>query len=410
MRPLQLMNNIRLQHIFKPETRYGALFLSLLLSAVGFGLYKGVIDNYMAEVVRMNELDRGITEFFREVPGLLLVLILAIFYRSSAEKMYKIGMVVMVIGMILQTFVSPVKALVILAVFIYSTGEHIQLGMKNTLSLEYSKEGRGGQALGYQNSIYQIGNLLGYIAVIGAFAIVASTELFKPTFLVAACFMALAMFVAFRLKGNSITDKSKSRFYFRKKFSKYYMLEVFYGARKQVFFTFGPYVLILFYGADAGVISLLYAISAIACFLLAPVVGRIIDRIGYKTVMIADTLILVIVCFFYGYAHHLFSMQTAMIVCCVNYVLDSVISLASMASNVYVQDISDSKEEMRATISTGISVNHLITIFIALLGGWVWNVLGIETLFLISAILGICNSAYAATIKPSEGKHISIQK
>ena len=410
MRPLQLMNNIRLQHIFKPETRYGALFLSLLLSAVGFGLYKGVIDNYMAEVVRMNELDRGITEFFREVPGLLLVLILAIFYRSSAEKMYKIGMVVMVIGMILQTFVSPVKALVILAVFIYSTGEHIQLGMKNTLSLEYSKEGRGGQALGYQSSIYQIGNLLGYIAVIGAFAIVASTDLFKPTFLVAACFMALAMLVSFRLKGNSITDKSKSRFYFRKKFSKYYMLEVFYGARKQVFFTFGPYVLILFYGADAGVISLLYAISAIACFLLAPVVGKIIDRIGYKTVMIADTLILVIVCFFYGYAHHLFSMQTAMIVCCVNYVLDSVISLASMASNVYVQDISDSKEEMRATISTGISVNHLITIFIALLGGWVWNVLGIETLFLISAILGICNSAYAATIKPSEGKHISIQK
>ena len=404
------MNNIRLQHIFKPETRYGALFLSLLLSAVGFGLYKGVIDNYVAEVVRMNELDRGITEFFREVPGLLLVLILAIFYRSSAEKMYKIGMVVMVIGMLLQTFVSPVKALVILAVFIYSTGEHIQLGMKNTLSLEYSKEGRGGQALGYQNSIYQIGNLLGYIAVVGAFAIVASTELFKPTFLVAACFMALAMLVAFRLRGNSITDKSKSRFYFRKKFSKYYMLEVFYGARKQVFFTFGPYVLILFYGADAGVISLLYAISAIACFLLAPVVGKIIDRIGYKTVMIADTLILVIVCFFYGYAHHLFSMQTAMIVCCVNYVLDSVISLASMASNVYVQDISDSKEEMRATISTGISVNHLITIFIALLGGWVWNVLGIETLFLISAILGICNSAYAATIKPSEGKHISIQK
>lgn len=390
---------MKFQETFKPESRYRALFLSLLLSAIGFGLYKGVIDNYMAEVVHMNELDRGITEFFREVPGLLLVLILAILYRSSAEKMYKIGMVVMVLGMLLQTFVSPVKMLVILAVFIYSTGEHIQLGMKNTLSLEYSKEGRGGQALGFQNSIYQIGNLVGYIAVIGAFALVASTDLFKPTFFVAAMFMLLAMFVSFRLRGKSVTDKTKSRFYFRKKFSKYYMLEVFYGARKQVFFTFGPYVLILFYGADAGVISLLYAVSAIACFALAPVVGKIIDRIGYKTVMIADTLILVIVCFFYGFAHHIFSMHVAFIVCCINYVLDSVISLASMASNVYVQDISDSKEEMRATISTGISVNHLITIFIALLGGWVWNALGIETLFLISAFLGLCNSAYAATIK-----------
>lgn len=110
---------VNLKDVFKPESRYWALFLSLLFSAVGFGLYKGVIDNYMAEVVRMNELDRGVTEFFREVPGLLLVLILAIFYRSSAERMYKIGMVVMVAGMLLQTFVSPMKLLVILAVFIY---------------------------------------------------------------------------------------------------------------------------------------------------------------------------------------------------------------------------------------------------------------------------------------------------
>lgn len=389
-------------NIFKENTRYKALFLSLLLSAIGFGLYKGVIDNYMAEVVRINEMDRGVTEFFRELPGLLLVLILAIFYRFSAEKMYKMGLVIMVAGMALQAFVSPVKLLVILAIFLYSTGEHIQLGMKNTLSLEYSKNGYGGQALGFQNSVYQIGNLVGYVAVIGAFAVVSNSTLFKPVFIAATIFMVLAMLAAFRLTGQSETDKSKSRFYFKKKFRKYYMLEVFYGARKQVFFTFGPYVLILFYGADAGVISLLFAISAVACFLLAPLVGKLIDRIGYKPVMIGDTLILVIVCFFYGFAHHIFDMHTAFIVCCVNYVLDSVISLASMASNVYVQDISDSKEEMRATISTGISVNHAITIFIALLGGWIWKVLGIETLFILSAVLGLCNSAYAATIKKTD--------
>ena len=139
--------------------------------------------------------------------------------------------------------------------------------------------------------------------------------------------------------------------------------------------------------------------SAVSCFICSPLIGILIDRVGYKPVMIGDTLVLVIVCFFYGFAHHLFSMHTAFIVCCVNYVLDSVISLASMASNVYVQDISDSPEEMRATISTGISVNHTITIFVALLGGWIWKALGIETLFILSAVLGLCNSAYAATIK-----------
>jgi len=390
---------MKTSEIFKSGTRYRALFLSLLLSAIGFGLYKGVLDNYMAEVVRINEMERGLTEFFRELPGLLLVVLLAIFYRSSAEKMYKMGLVIMFVGMAMQAVIAPAKALVILAIFIYSLGEHIQLGMKNTLSLMYSNEGCGGKALGLQNSIYQIGNLVGYAAVIGVFAIISSAKIFQPVFIAAAVFMCLAMFVAFRLTGKSETDKSKSRFYFRKKFGKYYMLEVFYGARKQVFFTFGPYVLILFYKADAGVISLLFAVSAIACFILAPYVGKLIDRIGYKPVMIADTLILVIVCFFYGFAHHIFPMHVAFVVCCVNYVLDSVISLASMASNVYVQDISDSKEEMKQTISTGISVNHLITVFIALFGGWVWQTLGIETLFIISAVLGLCNSAYAATIK-----------
>ena len=53
--------NIKLNHIFKENSSYQALFYSLLLSAIGFGLYKGVIDNYMAEVVQMNELDCGVT-------------------------------------------------------------------------------------------------------------------------------------------------------------------------------------------------------------------------------------------------------------------------------------------------------------------------------------------------------------
>ena len=139
--------------------------------------------------------------------------------------------------------------------------------------------------------------------------------------------------------------------------------------------------------------------SAVACFFAAPLVGRLIDKIGYKTVMVTDTLVLVIVCFFYGFAHHLFPKNIAFIICCVNYILDAIISLASMASNVYVQDLADNADEVKATISTGVSINHVITIFIALFGGWIWQSLGIETLFIVSAVLGLCNSAYAATIK-----------
>ena len=389
----------KLTNVFREDSFFKVFLLSLLITGLGYGIYKGIIDNYMAEIVGMGEFDRGLAEFFREIPGLLLIFILAALYTFSAQKLYKLGALIMLIGMGMLSIISPTKLLVTIAICIYSLGEHIQLGMKNTLSLEYAKENQGGQALGYQNALYQVGTLLGYLVIIIVFSMLAANELYRPFFLIATVIMAVGAVFAFKIKGNSATDKAKSRFYFRKKYTKYYMLEVFYGARKQVFFTFGPYVLILFYGANASVISLLFAISAICCFFLAPVVGKIIDRLGYKVVMVSDTLILVVVCFFYGFAHHIFSMPVAFIVCCINYILDSVISLASMASNVYVQDISDNSEEVRATISTGISVNHLITILIALFGGLIWQTLGIETLFIISAVLGLCNSAYAATIK-----------
>ena len=390
----------RLETIFRSESKYQAFFLSVITLGLAYGLYKGVIDNYLAEVVGMSGFDKGVSEFFRELPGLLLVFILAALYMFSAERIYKTGAVFMLIGMAAQAVVPANRVLVIMCIFIYSMGDHMQLGMRSTLSLQYSREGRGGEALGMQNAAQQIGTLAGYLVIISAFFFIRdSSWLYRAAFAVSAVIIALGFGSSLRMTGESAPDVNKRRFYFRKKFSKYYMLEVFYGARKQVFLTFGPYVLVLFYGASAMVISALFALSAVFSFLASPLVGKIIDRLGYKVVMISDTLILVIVCFFYGFAHHIFPINVAFIVCCMNYILDSVISLASMASNVYVQDLSDSPEEVRATISTGVSVNHLITILIALFGGWIWQALGIETLFMLSAVLGLCNSAYAATIK-----------
>ncbi|MBQ3458306.1 MAG: MFS transporter, partial [Synergistaceae bacterium] len=296
--------------------------------------------------------------------------------------------------------IPPNRFLVTLAVFVYSLGEHMQFGMRSTIALEYSRSGKGGSALGAQNAAYQFGTLAGYIVIALVFWLLSGKmNLYRLVFIASSAIILLGFFISTKLTGQSKHDHNVNRFYFRQKYFKFYMLEIFYGARKQIFFTFGPYLLVLFYGAGAMAISILFAVSAIATFIFSPIVGKIIDRFGYKIVMVMDTLILVIVCFFYRFAHHLFPMNVAFIVCCVNYVLDAVISLASMASNVYVQDLSDTPEEVKATISTGVSVNHLITILIALFGGWIWQVMGIETLFVLSAVFGLFNSAYAASIK-----------
>ena len=290
----------RIKNTFRENTMYKSLLLSILITGLAYGLYKGMLDNYLAEVVKMGEMDRGITEFFREVPGILLVFILAVFYMLSAETLYKVGAVIMLIGMSMHAFLPPDKVLVTLAICTYSLGEHIQLGMKSTLMMSYALPERGGAALGVQSSTNQIGTLLGYLAVVLVFSLIPQNQPYSLFFILAAALSAVSVVFCLRIRGSSQTDSTKRRFYFHKKYNKYYMLEMFYGARKQVFITFGPYVLILFYGANAATISLLFAVSAIVCFFASPVVGRIIDKLGYKVVMVADTLILVIVCFFYG--------------------------------------------------------------------------------------------------------------
>jgi len=391
--------------IYLPQEGLKAFLAVILFAGLAHGLYKGVQDNYLAEIVKINEFERGIVEFFRELPGLMLVFILAWMYRFSETKVFKIGTAVTLVGLLGLLAMGSAKWMVILFMVIYSLGEHIVMPIKSSMSLYFAKEESGGASLGMTSAISHGGNIIGYVIVSVLFIVLSKLGLgtntvtgFKAIFAFAALLMVLATILSLTMKDQGRTV-NRSRLYIRKKYTKYYMLEIFYGARKQIFMTFAPYVLILVYGADTSVIAMLLAVCALFGMLLSPAIGYIVDRIGYKIVMVTDTLILVVVCFFYGFAHRLFPMHIAFIVVCVNFVLDSIISLASMATNVYVRDLSESREELTATLSTGISVNHLISILIALLGGWIWQALGIEILFSLSAVLGIINSIFAASIK-----------
>ncbi|MDR0402686.1 MAG: MFS transporter [Treponema sp.] len=397
-----------LKNIYRDNAKQGRFLWVLALSGISYGLYRGVQDNFLAEVVHISRFERGIVEFFRELPGLLVILILAVMYRFSESRVFKIGTAILLAGLLGLLFgpAGPglsAKFSVISFMVIFSAGEHIIMPVKSTISLDLAKPSQGGASLGVTNALDQLGRITGYLAVTLAFFLFArigfsGTPRYRAVF-GASAFLVLAAVLVSLAMGETKTRGPRRRFYFHKKFVTFYMLEVFYGARKQIFLTFAPYVLILQYGADTSVIALLYAICSGAGFIVSPLLGKLIDRAGYKFVMVTDTLILVVVCLFYGFSHRIFPQRIAYILVCVNFVLDSIISLASMASNVYVRDIASSQEELTATLSTGISVNHLISISIALLGGWIWERTGIETLFSLSAVLGILNSVYAATIK-----------
>ena len=402
--------------IYVDSSRVYRFLLVMLLTGLAHGLYRGVQDNYLAEIVGINEFERGIVEFFRELPGLLLIFILAAMYRFSETKVFKIGTAITLTGTLGLLVFSTGKIVVILFMVIYSLGEHIVLLVKSTMSLNLARSGKSGASLGVSQAINHGGNIIGFLLVTALFIIYPRLGIsantaggFKRIFFLATVllFGATLVVLAMKDKGEPVR---RSRLYFARKFNKYYGLEIFYGARKQVFLTFAPYVLILYYGASTSLISFLLAICAIFGMLLSPVIGRLIDTLGYKFIMVGDTLLLIIVCFFYGFSHRLFSFEIAFIVVCVNFVLDSIISMASMASSVYVQDIASDQEEITATLTTGISVNHLISVIIALLGGLIWQRTGIEVLFTLAALLGLANTLFALTIRVPEQSKYRISK
>ena len=211
------MNRLtKLKSAFADGSNYKYLLLSILITGLSYGLYKGMLDNYLAEIVGMGEMDRGIAEFFREIPGILLVLILAAFYMFSAEAMYKAGALIMMVGMGMHAVLPPSKLLVVLAICMYSLGEHIQIGMKSTLTLSYARPGCGGAALGIQNSASQIGTLGGYLVIIAVFSLTAASGSYTILFAAAAVLAGISLACSMKITGSSETDRSKRRFYFHK--------------------------------------------------------------------------------------------------------------------------------------------------------------------------------------------------
>ena len=79
-----------LKNIYKSGAKFSRFLVTLALSGIAYGLYKGVLDNYLAEIVRFPPFERGIVEFFREFPGFLVVFVLAWMYRMSENKIFKI--------------------------------------------------------------------------------------------------------------------------------------------------------------------------------------------------------------------------------------------------------------------------------------------------------------------------------
>ena len=72
---------------------------------------------------------------------------------------------------------------------------------------------------------------------------------------------------------------------FRKRYMPYYMVTLAYGCQKRIRIVFAPWVIINLLGQGADTVALLTIVTHFAGTLAAPVIGRMLDKLGVKKML-----------------------------------------------------------------------------------------------------------------------------
>jgi predicted MFS family arabinose efflux permease len=203
---------------------------------------------------------------------------------------------------------------------------------------------------------------------------------------------------------------SESFLKLKKEYSLYYALAVLYGSRKQLFITFAPWVLVTIFNQPTQTLATLITIGGVIGIVFQPFLGRAIDRYGERVVLTSEAILLVVVCFGYGFAKSFLPESVAFIVVCGCYLLDQMLMSVGMARSTYMKKIARGPEDIQTALTAGITIDHIFSISVALLGGLIWNTFGYQYVFLMGVAIAAINIFVASRVRlPQEPEIIQVE-
>lgn len=373
------------------------LFLIVgLCTGIAGGINSTVFNNFLSDVYKLSASARGIVEFPRELPGAMIMIVLGILSFLGDIRMAIIGMICASLGMIGLGIFSPTFASMLVWMMVLSLGTHIFMPLSAGIGMDLSKKEKYGMRLGKFNAYNLIATIIGYAIVGFGFKYLGLT--YKAAFIIASVFYLIAaMFLG--LMNPKKPEKKKVKFVFRKKYSLYYVLSVVNGARKQIFLTFAPWVLIQVYHLDPPTFAILGFIVSLVSILTRTAIGNAIDIKGERFVLSLEAIVLIVICMGYSFAADLLPAGVAVVVIAICYILDNSMSVVEMARSTYVKKIAVSPEDVTPTLSAGTSFDHVIAMTIPFLGGILWATMGYKYVFLVAALIAVLNLFLTMKIK-----------
>ncbi len=359
----------------KPNRNIVLFVLAIMFLGAAGGIFETTSNNYYAETFNITAEQRGNLELPREFPGFMVAVMAGLLFFVAEANLGVIAAGLIGLGMLgLALFANQSHQYgnMILFLVIWSAGVHLLMPVTQSLALALAKRRNEGETLGRFGRMRMVATIFGCGIVSVYFGRFGGR--FQVTFLLGAVIAlgAAVMFLLLRRTMPAVHHGPRPKFVFKKRYGLYYLLSVLSGARKQVFITFGPWVLIKIFERGAETIATLWMISTILSAVLLPRIGRLIDRVGERFVLMADAAALLLVCLAYGFAQDIFAERTAFLLVCTAFVVDQFLFGLQMARTTYLSKIAESRRDISGTLGLGVSIDHAVSIPIAMLGGRLW--------------------------------------
>ncbi len=384
---------------FSAEKDFHLFLVAGLFAGIGTGINTSIFNNYLSDVYHLAESSRGSLELFREGPGLLIMVILALLNFLGDVRIAMLGMLAAGLGLLGLGLLSPVYAIMIIWMMVFSLGTHMIFPITPSIGMTLSKREEYGARLGKISGYSLTGTIIAFVFVFLGFNYLNLS--YKVAFVVAACFYVIAAAMLGMMKSGKPAVR-KIRFLLRKQYTLYYVLCVVSGARNQIFLTFAPWVLIKVFGLQPQTFAILGMVVAVVSIGTRKIIGKAIDIKGERFVLTLEAILLLAICLGYAFSADIFTAGVAVVIIAGCYVIDNSMSAVEMARSTYVRKIAVELEDVTPTLSTGTSLQHIASMLIPVFGGLLWEAFGpggYKYVFLGASGIALLNLILSSRIK-----------
>jgi MFS family permease len=375
--------------------RRSLLFLAAGYFGINFALaiYNSTYTNFLVNDLNFDAFQIGALESIREIPGLLSAFIVGVILQFPHALLAGAFLLVFSLGIGGIATVTSWSH-VVPWLLIWSIGFHSWVPLSSSLTLSLSETKKEGKRLGQLNSVASIAAIMAMASVMIVSSLMEMQ--YRLFFLVAGAISLIGGLLVFRVPSTKNTF-NKTRLVFRRQYQVFYVLSFLEGARRQMFVTFAPFALVSVYGLDVTTMALVMAISRILTFLASPYLGKLIDRVGPRTMLTVSYIVMI--ADFLGYA----LIHNVLILLCLYVLNTGLMIISQIARTTYIHTIAP-LPDLTPSLAMGQTIEHIAAVIMPLTGGIIWGIFGYEITFFIGVVCatGLLATAQRIDVKQTQ--------